>query len=52
MNRALSAPDVRDRLAGFGFFTSIGPARQVADLMQADRERYAQVLRRVKVTVD
>ena len=52
VNRALSAPDVRDRLAGFGFFTSIGPARQVADLMQADRERYAQVLRRVKVTVD
>ena len=27
-------------------------ARQVADLIQADRERYAEVLRRVKVTVD
>ena len=36
----------------FGFVASPGPAQQVADLMSSDRARYAEVLKRVKVSVD
>lgn len=52
VNEALAQPDVQARLAGFGFVTSPGGAQQVADLMRSDRARYAEVLQRVKVTVD
>ena len=52
VNDALAQPDVKDKLATFGFTAHAGPARQVADLMQADRVRYAEVLKRVKVSID
>lgn len=52
VNRALGNADVQARLATFGFVTEPGPARQVSDLMQSDRARYADVLRRVKVSID
>lgn len=52
VNAALAQPDVKERLATFGFFASPGPAQQVADLTQADRARYAEVLKRVKVSID
>ncbi len=52
VNEALAQPDVKERYATFGFVASPGPAQQVADLMSADRARYAEVLKRVKVTVD
>ena len=52
VNEALAQPDVKERLAAFGFFASPGPAQQVAELMRADRDRYADVLKRVKVSID
>ena len=52
VNEALAAPDARERLSTFGFAASPGPAQQVADLMKADRARYAEVLKRVKVAID
>lgn len=52
VNVALASPDVRERMAGFGFVPGNGPARQVTEWMQADRRRYAEVLKRVKVQVD
>lgn len=52
VNEALALPDVKDKLAAVGFFTSIGPAQQVADLMRTDRTKYADVLKRVKVSID
>lgn len=52
VNEVLAQPDVKERLAGFGFFASAGPAQQVADLMRSDRARYAEVLKRVKVSID
>ncbi|WP_213958776.1 MULTISPECIES: tripartite tricarboxylate transporter substrate binding protein [unclassified Variovorax] len=52
VNEALSQPEAKERLATFGFVASPGPAQQVADLMQADRARYAEVLKHVKVSVD
>lgn len=52
VNEVLQKPDVKERLATFGFVASPGPARQVTELMQSDRTRYAEVLTRVKVDVD
>ena len=52
VNEALALPDVKDKLAAVGFFTSIGPAQQVADLMRTDRTKYADVLKSVKVSID
>jgi tripartite-type tricarboxylate transporter receptor subunit TctC len=52
VNEAVAQPDMRERLAAFGFFASPGPAQQVADLTRQDRARYAKVLKTVKVSVD
>ncbi|MEJ7687057.1 MAG: tripartite tricarboxylate transporter substrate binding protein [Variovorax sp.] len=52
VNEALMQPDVKSRFATFGFVANPGPAQQVADLMKADRARYAEVLKRVKVSID
>jgi tripartite-type tricarboxylate transporter receptor subunit TctC len=52
VNDALAQVDVRDKFATFGFVPSPGPVQQVVDLMQGDRARYAEVLKRVKVSID
>lgn len=52
INEALAQNDIKEKMANFGFATSPGPAQQVADLMQGDRARYAEVLKRVKVSID
>lgn len=52
VNEALASKDIQEKMASFDFTVSAGPARQVADLMQADRARYADVLKRVKVSID
>lgn len=52
LNDALGQPDVKDKLAAFGFAPSPGPVQQVVDLMQGDRARYAEVVTRVKVSID
>ena len=52
VNEALALPDVREKLATFGFVPSPGPVQQMVDLMQGDRMRYAEVVKRVKVSVD
>lgn len=52
VNEALAQQDVKDRLSTFGFVANPGPTQQVADLIRTDRARYAEVLKRVKVSVD
>lgn len=52
VNEALEMPDVKEKLANVGFLPSPGPVQQMVDLMQGDRARYAEVLKRVKVSVD
>ena len=52
INEALAKPDVKDKLAGFGFVASPLSAAQVGELMRSDRARYAEVLKRVKVSID
>lgn len=52
VNEALALPDVRDKFANFGFVPSPGPVQQVVDLTQEDRARYAEVVKRVKLSID
>ena len=52
VNEALAQDDIRERMASFDFAVSTGPAQQVADLMKADRARYAEVLKQVNVSID
>ena len=52
INDALAKPDVKDRMAGFGFVASPLSAAQVGELARSDRARYAEVLKRVKVSID
>jgi tripartite-type tricarboxylate transporter receptor subunit TctC len=52
VNEAVGAPELKERYAGFGFIASPGPAGQVSELMHGDRARYAEVLKRVKVSID
>lgn len=52
VNDALSQPDVKEKMANFGFTVSTGTPQQVSDLMSADLARYAEVLKKVKVSVD
>ncbi|MBB6557659.1 tripartite-type tricarboxylate transporter receptor subunit TctC [Acidovorax soli] len=52
VNEALALPDVREKFATFGFVPHPGPAQQVLDLMQEDRARYAEVVKRVKISID
>lgn len=52
INEALAQNDVKEKMATFGFAIGQGSAQQVADLMQLDRSRYAEVLKRVKVSID
>ena len=52
VNEVLALPDVKEKLAGFGFVPSPGPVQQVVDLMRGDRARYAEVVKRANVTVE
>lgn len=52
VNDALSQPDVKEKMANFGFAISTGSPQQVSDLMTADLARYAEVLKKVKVSID
>lgn len=52
VNDALAQPDVKAKFATFGFVASPGPVRQVTDLMHADRVRYAEVVKRINVSLE
>ena len=52
INDAMAQPDMKEKMTGFGFYPSAGPAKQVADLTLADRAKYAEILKKVKVEVD
>lgn len=52
VNEALSLPDVKEKFATFGFIPAPGPVQQLTDLIQGDRARYAEVVKRVNVSID
>ncbi len=49
---ALAQPDVMEKMAGFSFAIVPLTPQQLGDLMRNDRAKYAEVLKRVKVSVD
>ncbi|MGE0329195.1 MAG: Bug family tripartite tricarboxylate transporter substrate binding protein [Ramlibacter sp.] len=49
---ALAQPDVAEKLATFSFTPQALTPQQLGELMRSDRARYAEVLKRVKVSVD
>jgi tripartite-type tricarboxylate transporter receptor subunit TctC len=49
---ALAQPDVREKLAGFSFTPQALSPQQLGALIRSDREKYAQVLKRVKISLD
>ena len=50
--KALSEPDTRERLATFGFEPYLGPAAEVSNAMAADSRRFAEVVKRAKISLD
>lgn len=51
VNDALLPPDVKEKMANFGFTISTDLPQQVSDLMSTDSARYAEVLKKAKVSV-
>jgi len=52
VGRALAASDVRERLAGFGFEGWIAPAAALMQTAEADRRRFAEVVKRYNIVLD
>jgi len=52
VNDVLAQPDVRERLTALSFAIAPMTPQQVADLMRSERAKYAEVLKRVKVSLD
>ncbi|HSW18565.1 MAG TPA: tripartite tricarboxylate transporter substrate binding protein [Ramlibacter sp.] len=50
--KALAEPDVREKLAGFGFVPTPGDARFLANAIAADSSRYRDVSTRAKISLD
>ncbi len=52
VGKALSEPDARERLAGFGFEPFASPPGDIAKLIDADSRRYGEIVKRAKISVD
>lgn len=52
VNKALADADIRDRLAGFGFQPWVAPAADVSRALEADRLRYAEIVKRAQISLD
>lgn len=50
--KALAEPDVREKLAGVGFEPSAGAPSAVADTMGADSRKFAEIVKRAKISLD
>lgn len=50
--KALSEPDVRERLAGFGFEPFSASPEEIAKAIDADSRKYAEVIKRAKISLD
>jgi tripartite-type tricarboxylate transporter receptor subunit TctC len=52
VNRALGEPDIRERLASFGFTPLPSSRSQLADLIRADTAKFAELVRKTGATID
>jgi tripartite-type tricarboxylate transporter receptor subunit TctC len=50
--KALSEPDVKERLAGFGFEPWIAPLTDMTKAADADKLRYAAIVKRAQISLD
>lgn len=50
--KALADADIRDRLAGFGFEPWIAPPSDVTKAAEADKLRYAGIVKRAQISLD
>jgi tripartite-type tricarboxylate transporter receptor subunit TctC len=50
--KALAEPDVRERLAGFAFEPFSSTPGEIAKQIDADSRRYAEVIKRAKISLD
>ena len=52
VQRALAAPEVRDRLVGAGGEVQPGPAERLTSLIASERDRYARLIREAAIKPD
>lgn len=52
INEALAQPDVKERMSTFSFVANPLSPQQVGELMRSERAKYAEVVKRVKVSID
>lgn len=52
VQKALSAPEVRDRLVGAGGEVQPGPTERLTSLIASERERYARLIREASIKPD
>jgi tripartite-type tricarboxylate transporter receptor subunit TctC len=52
VSRALADPEVRERLAGFGFEPWAAAGSQLAAAAESDTEKFAQVLKKARIQLD
>ena len=52
VQRALAAPEVRDRLVGAGGEVQPGPTERLTSLIASERERYARLIREASIKPD
>lgn len=52
VTKALEAPDVRDRLATFGFLPSIGAPSELTKAIERDSRKFGDVVKHAKIALD
>jgi tripartite-type tricarboxylate transporter receptor subunit TctC len=52
VNEALAQPDVKEKMAAFGFVPGAQTPQQLAELARDDRARYGEVVKRLKISID
>jgi tripartite-type tricarboxylate transporter receptor subunit TctC len=52
VNRALGEPDIRERLATFGFTPLPSSRQQLAELIRADTVKFAELVKKTGATID
>ena len=52
VSKVLEAPDVRDRLATFGFVPYIGAPSELTKAIERDSRRFGEIVKRAKISLD
>lgn len=52
VSKVLEAPDVRERLATFGFVPFIGAPSELAKAIERDSRKFGEIVKRAKISLD